>query len=54
MMNVILSVAMKQYNYVRKPFYKGDFPAATWVQISRLFTADVKLEIELIAYLPKK
>lgn len=46
--------AMKQYNAVRKAFYKGDFPAATWVQISRLFMADAKLEIELVAYLPKK
>src|SRR5688572_7527102 len=46
--------AMKQYNYVRKEFYKGDFPAATWVQISRLFMADAKLEVELIAHLPKK
>lgn len=46
--------AMKQYNAVRKSFYKGDFPAATWVQISRLFTADTKLEIELVAYLPGK
>ena len=46
--------AMKQYNYVRKPFYKGDFPAATWVQISRLYMADAKLEIELVAYLPEK
>ena len=45
--------AMKQYNYVRKPYYKGDFPAATWVQISRLYMADAKLEIELIAHLPK-
>jgi 2-iminobutanoate/2-iminopropanoate deaminase len=45
--------AMKQYNDVRKTFYKGDFPAATWVQISRLYMADAKLEIELIAYLPK-
>jgi enamine deaminase RidA (YjgF/YER057c/UK114 family) len=46
--------AMKTHNAARKAFYKGDFPAATWVQISRLFTADAKLEIELIAYLPKK
>jgi enamine deaminase RidA (YjgF/YER057c/UK114 family) len=44
--------AMKQYNYVRKQYYNGDFPAATWVQISRLFMADAKLEIELIAVLP--
>ena len=45
--------AMKKYNDARKVFYKGDFPAATWVQISRLFMAEAKLEIELIAHLPK-
>ena len=37
---------MKQNNAVRKAFYNGDFPAAT--QISRLFTVEAKLEIELI------
>jgi 2-iminobutanoate/2-iminopropanoate deaminase len=46
--------AMKQLNYVRKQFYKGDFPAATWVQIVRLFMPDAKLEIELIANFPKE
>jgi enamine deaminase RidA (YjgF/YER057c/UK114 family) len=45
--------AMKKYNEARKVFYKGDFPAATWVQISRLFMPDAKLEVELIAHLPK-
>ena len=45
--------AMKSVNAARKVFYKNDFPAATWVQISRLFTADAKLEIELIAHLPR-
>ncbi len=45
--------AMKSYNEVRKVFYKYDFPAATWVQISRLFMPDAKLEVELIAHLPK-
>lgn len=42
---------MKKYNDVRKAFYKGDFPAATWVQISRLYEPDCKLEVELIAQL---
>lgn len=46
--------AMKQNNFVRKQFYKGDFPAATWVQISRLYMPDAKLEIELVAHLPKQ
>lgn len=45
--------AMKKYNAARKVFYKGDFPAATWVQISRLFVHDARLEVELIAHLPK-
>jgi enamine deaminase RidA (YjgF/YER057c/UK114 family) len=46
--------AMKRNNSVRKAFYDGDFPAATWVQISRLYMPDAKLEIELIALLPGK
>ena len=43
----------KKHNDARKVFYKGDFPAATWVQISRLYMADAKLEVEVIAHLPK-
>lgn len=45
--------AMKKNNDARKVFYKGDFPAATWVQISRLFMHEARLEVELIAHLPK-
>jgi len=47
--------AVKGNNSIRKAFYDGDFPAATWVQISRLFSArpDVQIEVELIAHLPK-
>lgn len=46
--------AMKRYNDTRKAFYKNDFPAATWIQIPRLFMADARLEIELIAHLPRQ
>ena len=45
--------AMKTHNAARKVFYKGDFPAATWMGVSRLFMADAKLEVELVAHLPK-
>ena len=45
--------AMKRYNDARKVFYKGDFPAATWMGVARLFMADAKLEVELIAHLPR-
>lgn len=46
--------AMKTHNEARKEMYKGDYPAATWVQISRLYMPDARLEIEVIAHLPKK
>jgi len=45
--------AMKKYNEARKFFYKDDFPAATWVQVPRLFMYDARLEVELVAHLPK-
>jgi len=44
---------MKKLNYVRKKFYKNDFPAATWIQVQRLYMSNAKLEVELIAHLPK-
>ena len=45
--------AMKQFNSSRKAFYKGDFPSATWVQVSRLYMPNAKLEVELVAHLAK-
>lgn len=45
--------AMKKYNDTRKAYYRGDFPAATWIQVPRLYMADARLEIELVAHLPK-
>lgn len=44
---------VKKYNYIRKRYYNSDYPAATWVQITRLFMENAKLEVELIAHLPK-
>lgn len=44
--------ATKSANAVRKAFYKGDFPAATWVQISRLYMPSALVEVEVIAHLP--
>ena len=47
--------AVKSNNEVRKVFYQGDYPAATWLQISRLYEGrkDAQIEVELIAHLPK-
>lgn len=43
--------SMKILNPVRKAFYKDDYPAASWVQISRLYEPSAKLEVDLIAVL---
>jgi enamine deaminase RidA (YjgF/YER057c/UK114 family) len=45
--------AMKKHNAIRKEIYKGDYPSSTWVQISRLFMHEARLEIEVIAHLKK-
>lgn len=45
--------AMKNLNGVRKKIYNGDYPSSTWVQISRLFMPEAKLEIEVVAHLPR-
>ncbi len=45
--------AMKTHNAARKVFYNGDYPAATWIGVPRLFMEDAKLEVELVAHLPK-
>lgn len=45
--------AVKAAIPVRKAFYKsGDYPSATWVEVRRLYNADLKLEIEVEAALP--
>jgi enamine deaminase RidA (YjgF/YER057c/UK114 family) len=44
--------ALKTNLAVRRAFYGRDFPAATWVQISRLYQLDQVLEVELIAVFP--
>lgn len=42
--------ALQQQIPVRKKFYiNGQFPAATWVQVSRLYSPEHLIEIELIA-----
>ena len=45
--------ALKASGAVRKKFYGDKFPAATWVQVSRLFSPEDLVEVELIAILPE-
>lgn len=43
--------AVKKNNDIRLKFYKGEYPAATWVQVVRLFQPAYNLEVEVIAVL---
>jgi len=45
--------ALKEHRAVRKEFYGTDFPAATWVQIDRLFQPNYVIEVEIIAVFPE-
>ena len=42
-----------QNKAIRNSYYVNDFPSATWVQVSRLYLPKFKVEIEVIAHLPK-
>ena len=44
--------ALKLNKEVRKAFYADDFPAATWIQISRLYDPQHVIEVEVIAVFP--
>jgi 2-iminobutanoate/2-iminopropanoate deaminase len=45
--------ALKANLDVRKKFYGTDYPAATWVQIARLYDPAHVIEVELIAVFPE-
>jgi enamine deaminase RidA (YjgF/YER057c/UK114 family) len=45
--------AFIQSKEIRKEFYGGSFPAATWVQVQRLYLPSFVVEVELIAEYPK-
>lgn len=45
--------ALIQHSGLRKPFYGGALPAATWVQVERLFMPSYVLEVEVVAQYPE-
>lgn len=45
--------AFKSHRDVRKEFYGATMPAATWVQVDRLFEPEYIVEVELTAVYPK-
>jgi 2-iminobutanoate/2-iminopropanoate deaminase len=45
--------AVKANLGIRRAYYGEIFPAATWVQVARLYDADHVFEVELIAVFPE-
>jgi 2-iminobutanoate/2-iminopropanoate deaminase len=45
---------MIKHRDVRRDFYKGDWPAASWVGVKRLYVPALLVEVEVIAELPKR
>jgi 2-iminobutanoate/2-iminopropanoate deaminase len=43
-----------KYKDVRKIYYGTDYPAATWVEVKRLYNAGLVVEVEVVAVLPDK
>jgi 2-iminobutanoate/2-iminopropanoate deaminase len=45
--------SFRKIRELRKQYYKGDYPASTWVEVRRLSTPDLVLEVEAIAIIPQ-
>jgi enamine deaminase RidA (YjgF/YER057c/UK114 family) len=45
--------AFKASKDLRKSYYGSTFPAATWVQVQRLFVPELVVEVELVAEYPE-
>ena len=45
--------AFKASKDIRKVYYGSTFPAATWVQVQRLFVPQLVVEVELVAEYPE-
>jgi enamine deaminase RidA (YjgF/YER057c/UK114 family) len=46
--------ALKANKEARKIYYQGDFPASTWVQVSRLYNPQYVIEVEVVAVFPEE
>ena len=43
-----------KYKDLRKKYYGKDYPAATWVEVKRLYNSGLVLEVEVVAVMPEK
>ena len=41
-----------KYKDIRRKYYNTDFPAATWIEVKRLYDPGLVVEVEVIAVLP--
>jgi enamine deaminase RidA (YjgF/YER057c/UK114 family) len=41
------------YKDIRRKYYGTDYPAATWVEVQRLYSPGLVVEIEVVAELPE-
>ena len=41
-----------KYKDIRRKYYGDDFPAATWIEVKRLYDPGLVVEVEVIAVLP--
>jgi len=46
--------AFIKHHQIRKAMYTGAYPAATWLEVPRLFTPELVVEVELVAVFPSK
>jgi 2-iminobutanoate/2-iminopropanoate deaminase len=44
---------MIKHKGVRRDFYKGDWPAASWMEVKRLYVPTLLVQVEVIAELPR-
>lgn len=43
-----------KYKDLRKTYYGKQFPSASWVEVKRLYNADLVIEVEIVAVLPEE
>jgi enamine deaminase RidA (YjgF/YER057c/UK114 family) len=46
--------AFIKHHEIRKAMYTGGYPVATWLQVPRLFTPELVVEVELVAVFPSR
>jgi enamine deaminase RidA (YjgF/YER057c/UK114 family) len=43
-----------KYKDIRRRYYGNDYPAATWIEVKRLYNQGLVVEVEVVAVLPEE